>query len=134
MFVRTVAFGLELCKEYNFRYERIHKTQSVLEWLKENEPEKIPPCYSVTPPARAMPDEYKTDSPIQSYRNYYLGEKRSFAVWTKRQPPQWFIEGAKAMGDDITKYYKAQSSIAKKRIKVTKKISKVLFNVKKIKF
>lgn len=33
------------------------------------------PNYSITPPALAMPDKYKTDDPVESYRRYYKAEK-----------------------------------------------------------
>jgi hypothetical protein len=47
-----------------------------------------------TDPPPAMPDIYKVpgDS-IQSYRNYYIGEKVSFAKWKSPATiPLWFIE------------------------------------------
>jgi hypothetical protein len=38
-----------------------------------------------------MPDEYKvSNDPISAYRKYYMGEKSSFAKWTKREVPEWF--------------------------------------------
>jgi hypothetical protein len=40
--------------------------------------------------ALAMPDEYKVDSTIESYRNYYKGAKTSFAVWKNRSIPEWY--------------------------------------------
>jgi hypothetical protein len=39
-----------------------------------------------------MPDEYKVDSVVESYRNYYRGAKASFAVWKNRETPFWFEE------------------------------------------
>jgi hypothetical protein len=38
----------------------------------------------------AMPDEYKTDSVVESYRNYYIGAKISLASWKNREKPFWF--------------------------------------------
>jgi hypothetical protein len=38
----------------------------------------------------AMPDEYKVNSVVESYRNYYNGAKADFAKWTKRESPEWF--------------------------------------------
>ena len=43
-----------------------------------------------TEPAKAMPDEYKVDSIVESYRNYYIGEKSKIAVWKNREIPEWF--------------------------------------------
>ena len=43
---------------------------------------RIPQC---------MPDEYKDkESSITAYRNYYLGEKKYMAKWTKRHKPIWW--------------------------------------------
>ena len=38
-----------------------------------------------------MPDEYKVDSVVESYRNYYNGEKVSFSKWKNREEPKWFV-------------------------------------------
>jgi hypothetical protein len=45
----------------------------------------------VTEPPRAMPEEYKVDDVIQSYRNYYIGAKKDFAVWKGREVPYWYL-------------------------------------------
>lgn len=42
-----------------------------------------------TKPALAMPDEYKCDDPVQSYRNYYRKEKLHLLQYTRRNPPVW---------------------------------------------
>ena len=39
-----------------------------------------------------MPDEYKTDDYVQSYRNYYYFEKKSFAKYTNSVIPT-FMQG-----------------------------------------
>ena len=36
-----------------------------------------------------MPDKYKGEDPIESYRKYYAGDKYRLAVWTRRDPPEW---------------------------------------------
>jgi hypothetical protein len=43
-----------------------------------------------TKPAMAMPDEFKTDSVIESYRNYYIGAKSDLASWKNREKPCWY--------------------------------------------
>ena len=41
----------------------------------------------------AMPDELKDyDNPIQSYRNYYMLDKGTFAEWKYRNKPEWWDE------------------------------------------
>ena len=80
--------GLELCKEYTYRYGKRHKSQDVIEWCVVNKPTIIDKGF--TEPAKAMPDEYKVDSVVQSYRNYYIGAKSGFASWKGREIPKWF--------------------------------------------
>ena len=60
--------GLELCKEYTYRYGKRHKSQDVIEWCLINKPNV--PDVEFTEPAKAMPDEYKVGDVVQSYRNY----------------------------------------------------------------
>jgi hypothetical protein len=82
--------GLELCYEYTYRYGRRHKSQDVIEWCVTNKPSIVDIGH--TEPPKAMPDEYKVDSVVESYRNYYRGAKVSFAVWKNREKPFWFEE------------------------------------------
>lgn len=44
-----------------------------------------------TDPPLAMPAEYMTDDAVESYRRYYIGEKYTFAKWTNRSIPRWFL-------------------------------------------
>jgi len=80
--------GLELCKEYTYRYGKRHKSQDVIEWCLINKP-NIPDT-TFTTPARAMPDDYKVDNVVESYRRYYMGEKSNIAVWKNRETPEWY--------------------------------------------
>jgi hypothetical protein len=80
--------GLELCYEYTYRYGKKHKSQQVIEWCIENKPNIKD--IGFTEPAKAMPDEYKVKSVVESYRNYYQGAKSGFANWKNREIPEWF--------------------------------------------
>lgn len=80
--------GLELCKEYTYRYGKIHASQEVLEDLQDNLP-KIPDV-ELTPFAQAMPVEYKEDDAVSAYRHYYFFDKHHIAQWKKRDPPDWW--------------------------------------------
>lgn len=97
--------GLELCKEYTYRYNKIHKTQKHLEWLKEHSNlafdtnlEYSQKQYvsrkilnnKLTPIPLAMPSEYNDPDPITAYRTYYKEEKLKFARYTKRKKPLIF--------------------------------------------
>ncbi len=81
--------GLELCKEYTYRYGKRHKSQEIIEWCITNKP-NIPDIGFTNPP-KAMPDEYKVESVTESYRNYYIGAKSSFTTWRNRNKPEWFL-------------------------------------------
>lgn len=82
--------GLELCAEYTYRYGKRHKSQDIIEWCLMNTP-NIPTNGDVTPFALAMPDECKVGTAIDSYRAYYMVEKRSLASWKNRQTPEWYL-------------------------------------------
>ena len=78
----------ELCAEYTFRYGRTHATERLVDVLAV-----VPKNISkgnFTEPTPAMPDEYKVagDS-VQSYWNYYNGDKRRMFSWKKREQPFW---------------------------------------------
>jgi hypothetical protein len=80
--------GLELCKEYTYRYGKRHKSQDIIEWCLYIKP--LIYDLGFTTPPKAMPDEYKVNDVIESYRNYYIGAKKDFAKWKNRDIPEWF--------------------------------------------
>ena len=65
--------GLELCNEYTYRYGKRHKSEQVILWCINNKPNI--PDLGFTEPAKAMPDECKVGSTVDSYRNYYINCK-----------------------------------------------------------
>jgi hypothetical protein len=81
--------GLELCTEYTYRYEKRHKSQEIIEWCLLNQPD-LRDNGDITEFALAMPDECKVGSVVDSYREYYMAEKRSLGVWKNREIPEWF--------------------------------------------
>jgi hypothetical protein len=82
----AIIHAFELCKEYTKRYDKVHKTQSVIYDLYDV-------CNGdyaqMTEPPKCMPDEYKTNDYIQSYRNYYVGDKKRFAQYTNSETPEF---------------------------------------------
>ena len=80
--------GLELCKEYTKRYNKTHKCESILTYFKEMD--FYIPKGDLTPFVQCMPEQYKADDAVTAYRNYYLGEKKSFAKWTNCEVPYWW--------------------------------------------
>lgn len=79
---------IELMTEYTYRYGKTHATDRLSIALKS--PPKNIPQGSFTEPTPAMPDEYKVagDS-VQSYKNYYLGDKKRMFSWKNRETPSW---------------------------------------------
>jgi hypothetical protein len=77
-----------LLKEYTYRYGKNHACEKLL-WALEVRPNNIPRGI-FTEPTPAMPDHYKVagDS-IQSYKNYYLGDKTRMFSWKNRETPYW---------------------------------------------
>jgi hypothetical protein len=80
--------GLALCDEYTHRYGKRHKSLQVILWCINNRPNI--PDKEFTEPAKAMPEEYKVKSVVDSYRNYYRGAKSGFTTWKNRDIPKWF--------------------------------------------
>lgn len=101
--------GIELCKEYAYRYDKSpedHKCYSKLIFLKNNIPPLPTNNNTITRPRLSMPYIYKLDDPIKSYRTYYLNDKKDMLVWRKRDPPYWVPPHL------LTKHYESE----KKRI------------------
>lgn len=87
-----LSHGLALCNEYTFRYNRNHATARILIKMACNMPyiEDI----GLTPPALAMPDEFKIYpyNPVLSYRAYYRYKQRTIDFrYTRRQMPDWLF-------------------------------------------
>lgn len=89
-YLTLCELGLELCKEYTYRYGKRHKSQDVIEWCLSNKPQILD--LGLTEPPKAMPDEYKTSNLIDSYRNYYRQAKNEIVSWKNREIPKWFVE------------------------------------------
>lgn len=81
---------VKLSEEYTYRYNKQHKTYYMLNDLLKTAPINIS-NESFTQPAQAMPEKYRCSDSIQAYRQYYINDKRSFAKWTKRNMPEWFV-------------------------------------------
>lgn len=86
----TYQLFVSLSQEYKYRYGKDHKSFKQLGDILSIAPTNIP-SGNMTNPALAMPDHFKHQDPVQSYRNYYCGDKARLANWTKRDTPQWFV-------------------------------------------
>jgi len=81
----------ELLKEYTYRYGKLHACERLVTSL-GLPPKNIDMDKPFTEPTPAMPDDYKVagDS-IQSYKNYYLGDKQRMFSWKNRPQPSWTL-------------------------------------------
>ena len=81
-----------LLDEYTYRYGKIHsadRMKTCFAMLPSNIPRVTKQFYEPTP---AMPDKYKVaNNSIESYKNYYLGDKQHLASWKKRDVPSWYV-------------------------------------------
>ena len=78
-----------LCKEYTYRYGKIHLTQKKL-WNELKHPPKNLPHGPRTYFVLAMPEKFKCDCAVTSYRNYYRHKSRQFVMkWSRRKKPKW---------------------------------------------
>lgn len=102
------SLGIALCEEYTFRYGKIHLSQEILESL------KVPklPEGKFFPPTPAMPNEYKCNSSLISYRKYYaFGKKhlhffKTRHAWKNRKIPK-FIRNVYKIDPEMQKYWKS---------------------------
>lgn len=77
-----------LLDEYFKRYGKIHSCNRL---TKELHPDNFKNSNNdQTMFSLAMPEQYKSDDPVKSYRAYYLGEKYSFAKWRLGNEPDWW--------------------------------------------
>ena len=83
--------GLELGKEYTYRYGKRHKSQDIIEWCIVNHP-PLKELGDITPFRLAMPEECKIGNAVESYREYYIKEKKYFSKWKNRKIPHFMEE------------------------------------------
>ena len=83
----------EHCKEYTYRYGKIHKVeQSGLMKALQTAPHNIPIDYFMQPPS-AMDTKYIiSDDAVKNYRNYYKYGKAHLHKWKNREAPEWLKE------------------------------------------
>ena len=85
-----VRLSHALNQEYRWRYAKAqdHASMRVIAEIENVEF----PAKGLTPFAQAMQDQYKdAHDPVAAYRRFYCAEKASFATWTKRDMPTWFV-------------------------------------------
>lgn len=86
-----LEFYRTLLAEHGYRYPHsvLHGAGDVLEYVSRS-PKNIEAGIFYHPPP-SMPDHFKVDSVVESYRRYYAAAKWYFARWTVRDIPPWFL-------------------------------------------
>lgn len=83
------SLNLEMCKEYTFRYKKVHSGEKITNWYLSNCPEL--PNIPMTPFAQAMPEAYKDPNDVvKAYKQYYINDKAKFAKWPIDRVPEWW--------------------------------------------
>lgn len=83
--------GIALCEEYTYRYGKLHKSKSVIQWCMKNQSLLKFDKKEKTHFVLCFSEEYKVGNAVQSYRRYYQEEKGTIACWEKtRSKPRWF--------------------------------------------
>ena len=86
--------GMALAMEYTKRYGKTHKSQAVIEEALKASDTVALSDLKRTPFVLCMPDEHKTNDPVESYRRFYIEDKSRFARWDKNtQAPGWWPQG-----------------------------------------
>ena len=87
-FYWTNCYAFALGSEAHYRYGSDHKSLAMLRALPEP---KHMEDHGFTTFALAMTEELKDiNDPIQSYRNFYMLDKATFAEWKHRDIPPWW--------------------------------------------
>jgi hypothetical protein len=88
-FTWLASHGLGLCQEFTVRFNKVHKCEHKIESLLELA--SLIPDGSLTSFALAMPEQYRSEDAVASYRRYYAAEKSGIAKWEKGRPsPEWW--------------------------------------------
>lgn len=84
---------IALCNEYNYRYSKIHSTDTLLRSVLIAAPLNMKSADRVTKQPLAMKDypECMFDDVVKSYRAFYQTKQDRFKMsWTERPTPEWF--------------------------------------------
>lgn len=93
-YVLDLARELDSEFRYRFNHEVSHKSWRMLADMdKLNMLQRyLPKLGSISPPALAMPEEYRTEDAVHSYRLYYRLDKQHLLKYSKRERPEWLGE------------------------------------------
>lgn len=81
-----------LLEEYKKRYNKTHKCQQIFGWIVNNRQYLSFKNVGLSDFVLAMPEQYKVNNAVDSYRKYYINEKLKFAKWKLGNKPKWVKE------------------------------------------
>ena len=96
------CYSHALAEEYRYRYGKEHKSfwQVINKLPDPKNMERV----GFTEFGLAMPDELKDyDDPVGSYRMYYHLDKATFASWSHRPEPDWWVPELASYDSRITR-------------------------------
>lgn len=85
----TYSYCDALNAEYQYRYNKNVNHKSFDAAFNLPDLRSLPDKGDTVRPL-CMPDKYKLDDPIESYRAYYMGDKAELAKWKNRDKPDWW--------------------------------------------
>lgn len=90
----SLASNLDTEFMYRFNHEVSHKSWQMLEDIDIFHLIHVylPREGVGSPPALAMPEEYRSNDPVESYRLYYRLDKQHLLKYSKRERPYWLGE------------------------------------------
>jgi hypothetical protein len=87
-FQQLLVYTKELEAEYHRRYDnKHHKCSDALKSLVYDR-YAFPLVYHSTPLRLAMPEEFKSDNPVVSYRRYWISKR---LVYKRARQPEWVM-------------------------------------------
>jgi len=84
-----LAFWLNFEWRYRYGHPKYKHHQSFLKINERILARDLLPDKGLTEPALAMPDEYKSKDPVESYRAYYKHDKAHLLHYRRRNKPYW---------------------------------------------
>jgi len=86
----TVKLFHHLLVEYFLRYGKEHKTKRIAILLEYKHTKWKDKLFGImSRPPLCMPDQYKKGNYVESYRRYYIAEKKRFAKYNYSETPYW---------------------------------------------
>ena len=94
------SLWIELMDEYTYRYGKVHASARLIGSLNKP-PKNIKFEGGFIAPPPAMPESYRVEgNSVQSYHNYYAGDKVKMSRWTNRHMPVWFADAINSLYGD----------------------------------